>query len=130
MAAARARTGRGATFRYGWNWSFHLCVPGAHPLRVRYAVILAVIAGRQWGLPEADRVQVASRGVGVVLRARAGLQLVHVGAGELVIRRLAVGDGLLGLDLWGADVLHPQVRAVRVRCLGGEHPGVGPAGGA
>ena len=53
-----------------------------------------------------------------------------------LVARLGVGRSLaeplgdLRLDLGRGDVVHPQVRAVGVRRLGVDHPGVGPAGRA
>ncbi len=79
------------------------------------------------GLPELDRPGVRGRCVQVVLRARALLDLVHEGARLRVDGRLAEDERLLGLGLRGRHVLHPEVRAVRVRRALREHPRVGPA---
>src|SRR5436305_6855976 len=73
----------------------YLC-PCAHPLLERHAVVLAVPALSQRGLPELQRLEVRLGSVGVVRRAAALLDLVHDRAGLLVGRRLPEVQGLLG----------------------------------
>src|SRR5207237_1992771 len=99
--------------------------PRRLPLGVGQAVALAVSAIREWGLPELDGVEVGRRGVGMVLSAGPGLQLLHLVASLAVHRCLAEEDRLLRLDVRRADPLVPLVSAVRMRRFGPEHPGVG-----
>src|SRR5258708_4343178 len=101
-----------------------LLLPGA----VVHAVVLAVAAVRHGRLPELDAVEVGTRCVRVVLRARALLDFFHVGASLRVGRRLPEGDRLLGLHLGGGHPIDPLVGAVGVLGLGREHPGVRPTG--
>src|ERR1700730_7065448 len=65
------------------------------------AVFLSVATVPDRRLPELDAFKVGARRVGVVLHARALLDLFHVGAGLGVRGRLAKGDRLVGLDLGG-----------------------------
>ena len=51
--------------------SLDLRVPRVHPVGVRHAVSLAVVAGRDRRLPQLDRVEIAARRVGVILLAGA-----------------------------------------------------------
>src|SRR5205814_9194493 len=92
------------------------------------AFALAVAAVGERRLPELDGAEVGRRGVGVVLGAAPGLQLLHLVAGLAVYRRLAEEDRLLRLDMWRADPLVPLVGAVRMGRLRPKHPGIGPAG--
>src|SRR5207244_12973271 len=78
-------------------------------------------------LPEEDRLRVRGRLVQVVVRARALLQLVHERARFWVDGRLAEDERLLRLDARLRDVLHPQVRTVRMWCALREHPRVRPS---
>src|SRR5437660_3899201 len=104
--------------------------PGRNPLVVWDAVFASIRAGGLGRLPEMDRVDVRTRLGGVVLGARAGLQGFHLSAGLGVDGRLAEEQSLLGLNFGGAHVLRPQVRAVGMRSLGGEHPRVAAPGRA
>src|SRR5215472_11569201 len=52
------------------GWSLDLGIPRGHPVGVRHAVLLAVVARRDRGLPERDGLEVAGRRVRVVLLAR------------------------------------------------------------
>src|SRR4029077_7302412 len=101
--------------------------PGCLPRRVRDAVLASVVACCDRRLPELDRVEVRTGCVGVVLGARAGLELLHLGARQRVHGGLTEEDGLLRLDKRSAHPLGPEVCAVRVRSVRGEHPGVAPS---
>src|SRR2546426_7608325 len=85
--------------------------PGLLPLRVVHAVVLAVAARGDRGLPEVDLLEVRERSVGVVLRAGALGELVHPGARLAVHRRLTEVDRLLGLHLRRRDPREPLVGA-------------------
>src|SRR3954466_1577683 len=79
--------------------------PGLHPLRVVHALLLAVAAVGDRRLPELDRVEVRRRRTAVVLRRRAGGELVHDRARLRVRRRLTEVDRLLCLHLRRRDPL-------------------------
>src|SRR5258708_6467214 len=100
-----------------------LPLPGA----VVGAVVLSVATVFDRGLPELDAFEIGARGVGVVLRARALLDLIHERARLGVRRRLSVGEGLLRLDLRLRYPVHPFVGAVRMLRVRREHPRVRPA---
>src|SRR5713101_914853 len=104
--------------------------PGRLPLRVRDAAAAPIGAGGDRRLPELDRVEVGTRCVSVVLRARAGLKGLHLLARHRVDRSLAEEQSLLRLHLRRAHVRGPEVRAVGVRGVGREHPCVAPSGRA
>src|SRR6267378_4957909 len=104
--------------------------PGRNPLVVWDAVFASIRAGGLGRLPEVNGVDVRARLGGVVLGARAGLQGFHLSARLGVDGRLAEEESLLGLNFGGAHVLRPQVGAVGMRSLGGEHPRVAPPGRA
>src|SRR5256886_15185056 len=89
--------------------------PGRLPLRIADALLAAVRAGGERGLPELDRVEVGAGRVRVEGGAGPGLQRLHDRAGFRVDRSLAVVQRLLRLDLGGAYPLRPHVGAVGVR---------------
>src|SRR5438270_1649958 len=111
-ADTRVRTSRtpsGAPLRTP-SLASYFC-PLLLPDAVVHAVVFAVVALRDRRLPELDAVEVRTRGICVVDRARPFLDLFHFRARELVHRSLAVGDRLLRLHFRARDPVHPFVCA-------------------